>query len=169
MVLDADFLSSFFKIGRLRLVLKALNVKCIVIPSTVYEEVKVAPFFDELALHVVFKEDEVDNDRFIFVKQVDLSEDNDYFTEEEKMNFGKGEIGCFLLAKMSGEVILIDDQIARSAAKENGLKVLSIPAFLLFCKKKKIISLLEIREIIKELKEKDYYEFSEEAREALLE
>jgi len=81
---------------------------------------------------------------------------------------GKGELGCFVLAENSGDTILIDDQRARVVAKGKGLKVVSIPAFLLFCKKKNVVSLNEIRKIVEELREMDYYEFSEESRELLL-
>ncbi len=91
-ILDTDFLSSFFKIGRLKLVLKTLNVKHVVVSSTVYEELKEA----------------------------------------------------------------------------KGLKVASIPAFLLFCKRKNVVSLDELKQIVNDLKAKDYYEFSEESRELLL-
>ncbi|MBL7147887.1 MAG: hypothetical protein ISS82_03615 [Nanoarchaeota archaeon] len=45
---------------------------------------------------------------------------------------------------------------------------MSITSFLLDCKKRNILSLEEIKQIINELKEKDYYEFSEEVKEELL-
>lgn len=47
-VLDTDFLSSFYKIGKLKLVLEALNLKHVVVPSAVYEELKEAKFFNEI-------------------------------------------------------------------------------------------------------------------------
>lgn len=109
----------------------------------------------------------MNEERFILVKTVDLWEEN--FSREEMATLGKGELGCFILAKNSGDIILIDDQRARGIAAEKGLKVVSIPAFLLFCKRKKIISEDGVREIVEELKEKDYYEFSEEFRDLLLE
>lgn len=167
-ILDADFLSSFFKIGKLKLILKALGVKHVVVPTTVYEELKDARFFNEMASLFAFDEKELSTERFILVKPVDLIEGKANFTTEETITLGKGELGCFVLAKNSGDTILIDDQKARIVAKGKGLKVASIPAFLLFCKKKKIISFDSIREIVEELKEKDYYEFSEESRELLL-
>jgi|SRR3989344_3571358 len=164
-ILDTDFLSSFFKIGKLKLVLKALNVTHVVVPSTVYEELKEAPFFSDISSLCVFRETELNGDRFILVKTVDLLKSN--FTEE-KIKLGNGELGCFILANNSGDIILIDDQKARLVAKEKSLKVISIPAFLHLCKKKNIVSIKEIRKIIKDLKENDYYEFSAEARELLL-
>lgn len=167
-ILDADFLSSFFKIGKLKLVLKALNVKQIVVPSTVYEELKDAKFFNEISSLFAFNEKELDEDRFILVEPIDLTEEKANFTKEETITLGKGELGCFVLAKNTGDTILIDDQRARVIAKGKGLKVASIPAFLLFCKKKNVVSFDSIREIVEELKERDYYEFSEESRRLLL-
>jgi predicted nucleic acid-binding protein len=167
-ILDADFLSSFFKIGKLKLILKVLNVKHVVVPSTVYEELKDARFFNEIASLFAFNEKELNDERFILVKAVDLVTQKENFTKEETITLGKGELGCFILAKDGGDTILIDDQKARMVAKGKGLKVASIPAFLLFCKKKNIISLDGVLEIIEKLKEKDYYEFSEESKELLL-
>ena len=167
-ILDTDFLSSFFKIGKLKFVLKALNVKHVVVPSTVYEELKEANFFNEISLVFAFNEKELNDDRFILVKTVDLMEWKENFTKEETITLGKGELGCFVLAENSGDTILIDDQRARMVAKEKGLKVVSISAFLLFCKKKNFVSFNELRKIVEDLKEKDYYEFSGESRELLL-
>ena len=55
-ILDTDFLSSFFKIGKLKLVLRALNLKHVVIPSTVYEELKETKFFNEISSVFAFDE-----------------------------------------------------------------------------------------------------------------
>ncbi|HLC20374.1 MAG TPA: hypothetical protein VJK72_05610 [Candidatus Nanoarchaeia archaeon] len=108
----------------------------------------------------------MNSDRFILVKTVDMLGSD--FTDEEKITLGKGELGCFILAKNSDDIIFIDDQNARSVAKEKSLKVISIPTFLLLCKKKNIVSIKEMRENVEDLKEKDYYDFSAEARELLL-
>jgi len=166
-ILDTDFLSSFLKIGKLKLVLRALNLKHVVIPSTVYEELKETKFFNEISSVFAFDEKELNENRFILVKTVDLMEWKENFTKEETITLGKGELGCFVLAENSGDTILIDDQRARVVAKEKGLKVVSISAFLLFCKRRNVVSFNEIRKIVEDLKEKDYYEFSEESRELL--
>ena len=166
-IMDTDFLSSFFKIGKLDVILKALNLNHITIPSTVYEELKKSKFFDEIVSLFAFKEKELNDRRFVLVKNVDLSK-LDSFTEEEMRILGKGELGCFLLAK-SGETILVDDSKARSVAKEKGLKVVSVSSFLLYCKRKSIVSLSELEQIVNDLKTKDHYEFTEEIKKTLLE
>ncbi len=167
-ILDTDFLSSFFKIGKLKLVLKALNLKNVVVPSTVYEELKEANFFNEILSLFAFNEKELNDNRFILVKNVDVVEWEVNFTTEETITLGKGELGCFILAKNSGDIILIDDQKAVAVAKEKGLKVVSIPSFLFFCKRKNVVSLDELKQIVNDLKAKDYYEFNDESRELLL-
>lgn len=167
-ILDTDFLSSFFKVGKLNFVLKALNLKYLIIPSTVYGELKNAKFFDEIVSSFAFREEDLNNEKFILIKEVDLNELEGHFQEEETKALGDGELGCFLLAKKSDDKILIDDQKARTVAKENGLKVVSLPAFLWYCKQKNILSPEEIRQLIEDLEEKDYYEFTEEVKETLL-
>ena len=166
-ILDTDFLSSFFKIKKIDLILKALNLKHVVIPSTVYEELEKSKFFDEIVSLFAFKEKELSDRRFILVKNVDLST-LEGFKEEETIILGKGELGCFVLGK-NKETILIDDSKARSVAKEKGLKVVSVPSFLLYCKRKSIVSLSELKQIVSDLRAKDYYEFSEDIKKTLLE
>ncbi len=167
-ILDTDFLSSFFKIGKLKLVLRALNLKHIVVPSTVYEELTEAKFFSEIASLFAFSEKEVNEERFILVKKVDITEWKSKLTDEETIILGKGELGCFILAEKSGDTILIDDQRARMVAKGKSLKVASIPAFLSFCKRKQIVSLDDMERIVETMKEKDYYEFSDDVKRTLL-
>ena len=165
-ILDTDFLSSFFKIGKIDLILKALNVKSVTVPSTVYEELKEAKFFDEIVSLFAFKEKDLSDRRFILVKNADLGT-LEGFTEEETTILGKGELGCFVLGK-NGEIILIDDSKARSVAKEKGLKVVSVPSFLLHCKRKNIVYVDDLKQIVESLKAKDYYEFTEEVKKTLL-
>ncbi|MDP3728705.1 MAG: hypothetical protein Q8R18_04605 [bacterium] len=168
-ILDTGFLSSFFKVGKLDFFLKVLDVKHVVIPSTVYEELKKAKFFDEMVCLFAFSENDLDNKRFILVKNVDLIVLQDGFTDEERIMLGKGELGCFVLANESGETIFVDDSKARTIAKEKGLKVVSLPSFLLYSKRKHFTSLEELKEIIHDLKAKDCYEFSEDVKMTLLE
>ena len=87
-ILDTDFLSSFFKIGKLKLVLRALNLKHVVTPSTVYEELKESKFFNEISSLFAFNEKELSDDRFILIKTVDLIEWRENFTKEETGKLG---------------------------------------------------------------------------------
>ena len=45
---------------------------------------------------------------------------------------------------------------------------MTIPTFLIQCKESNVLLKEEVREIMEELKEKDFYEFSEEIKEKLL-
>ncbi len=54
------------------------------------------------------------------------------------------------------------------ATIDEKLKAISIPTFLLWYKRKRKISVEEIKGIIKDLREKDFYAFSKEVEEELL-
>lgn len=168
-LLDTDFASSFFKIGKLKFILTALKIQYLTMPSTVHEELKNALFFDRISPHFAFREKEVDDIKFILIREVNLNEMKEFLKEEKVSFLGQGELGCFLLAKKNNDKILIDDSHARKAAEEQGLKVVSIPAFLSYCKNNNILSNQDIKSIIKDLKEKDYYRFNQEVESKLIE
>ena len=167
-VLDTDFFSSFFKIGRLKLILDVSGEENVVIPGTVYDELKRTSFFDEILYRVAFSEDDIDDERYILVKKVDLSICDSFIGSEEMTGLGKGELGCMVLAKEHGAEILISDRHARQIARDKRLKAISIPTFLLRYKRKRKISIEEIKGIIKDLREKDFYAFSKEVEGELL-
>lgn len=167
-VLDTDFFSSLFKIGKLKLVLKLFNTDKVIISSTTYEELKNAPFFNK-AIHIfAFSKQEISEEKFILVKEVNLKNIQKYFDSRDMAVLGKGEQGSILLGKKTNDVILIDDKKARDIAKQENLRVISLPSFLVGCKRKDIISKEEITQIIGTLKEKDNYEFSKEVKKILL-
>ena len=167
-VLDTDFFSSFFKIGRLKLILDVSGEEKLVIPKTVYDELKWTGFFDEILCGISFSEDDLGNERYILVKNVDLSICADFIDPKEITRLGKGELGCMVLAEEHGAEILISDKRARQVARNKRLKAISIPTFLLRYKRKGKISIEEIKGIIKDLREKDFYEFSKEVEDELL-
>ncbi len=167
-VLDTDFFSSFFKIGRLDLILDVTGEEKLVIPGTVYDELQRTNFFDEILYRMAFSEDEVSDERYILVKKVDLSICDNFIDPREITSLGKGELGCIVLAKEHGAVILISDRRARQIARDKKLKAISIPTFLLRYKRERKISVEEVKGIIKDLREKDFYAFSKEVEEELL-
>ncbi len=168
-IIDTDFVSSFFKIGKLELILTALGIEYLIIPSTVYEELKDAIFFDRISPHFIFRKNDIDKVRFILITEVNLNEIQEYLDQEKMKFLGRGELGCFILAKKISDKILIDDNHARKIAGDQRLKVISIPAFLSYCKSKNILSKSEIKQIINDLKEKDHYLFNQEIERKLLE
>jgi len=167
-VLDTDFFSSFFKIGKLELILDVSGEEKQVIPETVYDELKRTNFFNEILVRLVFSEDALSEGRYILVKRVDLSICDDFIEPKEITSLGKGELGCMVLAKEYGAEILISDRHAIKTARDKKLKAISIPTFLLRYKRKRKISIEEIEGIIKDLREKDFYEFSREVEGELL-
>lgn len=152
-IADTDFLSAFLKIDRLELIFKALETKEIVITGAVLHEIEQAPIYTKLLDVLQSKEQK------ILVENA---------TPIESEEFGRGEIESISLAQKSNALLLINDRKAAKYAESRGITTIDIPIFLLYCKTINLLSNKELIQIIKDLKEKDYYEFSEEAREALL-
>ncbi len=89
--------------------------------------------------------------------------------DKEFANPGSGEKECLVLCKQFRDsILLISDNKAREIANRNNIAVLNIPAFLLACKDIGILSTADITTIIRDLKDKDYYEFSEEEKQRLI-
>lgn len=153
-IADADFLSSFLKIDALKLVFKALRTDKITITTGVLSELERAPFREKL--HLWF----ASIDSKIVVEKIDEI----YFSEE----FGRGELESIYLAERTNSLLLTNDRNAGLLAERKGITVMDIVTFLIYCKNHNLLSKDELRKIITELKEKDYYEFSEEAKNILL-
>ena len=152
-IADTDFLSAFLKIGRLGLVFKALETKEIIIAGAVFHEVEQAPVYSKLLDALQSK------DQKIIVKKVTASDSED---------FGRGEIESISLAEKFNGLLLMNDRKAAKYAESRGITVMDIPIFLLHCRTNNYLSNKDLTQIIKDLKEKDYYEFSAEVKEKLL-
>lgn len=166
-IVDTGFLSSLLKINKLKLILDALNAENIVIPSTVYEELRKTKSFSDLLSMLAFSENDLSKERFILVKHVDLERISQFFKPEKISGLGKGEISCMLLAKKFGGKVLMDDRCAVKTAKEEGINVVSLPTFIVYCKNEGVLSKREVQQIINDLKKKDFYEFPREVKRIL--
>ena len=149
---DTDFLSSFAKIKKIELIFKVFRTNSLSITQAVYEELKQCPVFEELLPY--FADKRIENKK---------TSDNSVPT-----HFGKGEKESISLAKETKSKLLMDDRKAAKYAESIGVIVIDTPAFLFYCKEKKILSVAEIKKIITQLREKDYYEFNEEVKKELI-
>ncbi len=154
-IADTDFLSAFFKINRLEIIFTALKTKEIVITGAVLHELEKTSFYEKFLGTLQSKEQK------IVVKKVEKVESSE--------KFGLGELESIYLAENTNSLLLMNDRVARKLAESKGIAVMDIATLLLYCKENKILFLEDIRQIIKDLKEKDYYEFSREVLEMLLE
>ncbi len=152
-VCDTDFLSSFGKINKLDLIFKVFKTKEMVIAQAVYDELKESPMFDLLLPYFSA------NKNKIIVKKVP--------TKNFPHNLGGGERESIAFAKDNKAKLLMNDKVAGKYAKTIGVKVIDIPAFLLYCKEKKILGASQLKIIILKLKAKDFYEFEKEVKKAL--
>ena len=156
-ICDTDFLSSFLKIGRLELVRDLFKTKNLCIPVAVLSEIAKTNLITALLDKEWVKVENVSDADFKKVKQT-----------KEFANLGSGEKECFALCKrFKNSVLLISDNKARKVASKNEIVTLNISAFLLSCKEMGILESDDIAIIIHDLREKDYYEFSEAERAGL--
>ena len=157
-IIDTDFLSSLLKINRLEIVRDLFNEENVDIPVAVLNEVAKT----ELIADLVSKD-------WVKVRKEKEGDLRKMERDKEFANLGSGEKECMVLCKqIRGSILLISDNKARKIANKNDIMVLNIPAVLLACKQMKILNTEDIVAIIRDLKEKDYYEFSEEERNRLI-
>ena len=156
-ILDTDFLSSFLKIGGLDLVKDFFNVKFLHIPVGVMREISTTGLMSEFL-------------KIDYIKMVNVSEkDFGMLKGVEFERLGLGEKECMALCKQcQNSILLISDNKARKVARKKGIVVLNIPAFLLACKKTMFLENNEIALIMKDLKQKDYFEFGKDEKRELL-
>ncbi|MCX9014998.1 MAG: hypothetical protein OIN89_09455 [Candidatus Methanoperedens sp.] len=155
-VIDTDFLSSFLKIGRINLVKDFFNVEYVSIPIAVFTEIGKTDLVDILI--------GID---WIKIKTVKDSVHSSFNAEDFDV-LGAGEKECMMLCKSSSpHLLLINDKKARQVAVNYRIAVLNISGFLLACKKSGFVSNDELPEIIADLRNKDYFEFSQEELELL--
>lgn len=153
-VIDTDFLSSFFKIGKIDLIFKVLNAKKIFICQAVMKELDKTTFYNDFLNFIKLRENKI-----IIKNQI---------IKEIGGDFGEGEIESICLAKQKDYLLLMDDRAAGRFARTKEITVLNIPEFLLYTKKNNFLSLNEIKKIIQDLKEKDHYKLTEEVEKELL-
>jgi predicted nucleic acid-binding protein len=157
-VLDTDFLSAFLKISRFELIKSLYQVESTLIPLAVYRELARTDLLKQLIATAS-----------INVSMAEPLPDETLLQDSTFQALGAGEQSCILLAYAEPDsVLLINDNKARRFAQSQGVVVANIPAFLLACKKASLVSLEEMAQIIKDLKDKDFYEFKPEIRDALL-
>ena len=157
-VCDTDFLSSFLKIERLELVKDLFKEENVYIPIAVLGEIAKTDLITDLL-----------DKKWIKVKRINYEDLREMESVEEFKNLGSGEKECLVLCKQFRDsMLLISDNKAREIANKNNIAVLNISAFLLACKDVGLLNSEDIATIIHDLKDKDYYEFSEEERSRLM-
>lgn len=157
-ICDTDFLSSLLKIERLELVKDLFKEENLYIPIAVLGEIAKTDLITNLL-----------DKNWIKVKRVNYKDLKKMESDEEFENLGSGEKECLVLCKQfQDSMLLISDNKAREIANKNNIAVLNISAFLLACKDVGLLNSEDIATIIHDLKDKDYYEFSEEERSRLI-
>ena len=157
-VVDTDFLSSFLKIGRARLVCEFYGVSGIHLASAVRDELSAA----RLHPHVV-------GANWVVEHSVAESACEDLRVSLLPTRLGAGELASIVLAKLLPDsLLLISDSTARRAAEAEGVQCADVPAFLLACKRSESLSTGALQGIVDELRLKDYYAFRQNVLDLLL-
>ena len=157
-ICDTDFLSSLLKIERLELVKDLFKKENLYIPVAVLGEIAKTDLVTDLL-----------DKNWIKLKKVNYHDLKKMESDEEFQNLGSGEKECLVLCKQFRDsMLLISDNKAREIAKKNNIAVLNISAFLLACKDVGLLSSEDIAIIIQDLKDKDFYEFSKEEKQKLI-
>lgn len=155
-IVDSDFLSSFLKIGKLTLIKNFFKVEKLHIPVAVFGEIAKTKLVKSLL-----------DEKYVQIEKVD--EKNFEGFDKDFDNLGSGEKECIALCKQfQNTLLMISDKKALRVAKNHGVAVINIPAFLLACKTTAFLNSEEISHIIKDLKNEDYYEFSDDEKKRLL-
>jgi len=158
-ILDADFLSSFLKIGRLELVREFYSVQAVHIPPAVYREIAQTELLTQLVKAT-----------WIQVAVLDAVVLSNLSNDDEFSGLGAGERESIALALgQSHAVLMMSDNKARRVAARLGAVVINIPAFLLACKRTSLLDQEALRGIVQDLRDRDYYEFHQDILAALLE
>lgn len=157
-VLDADFLSSFLKIGRLALVKDYYRSETLLIPPAVYREVGLTQLSAKLA-----------NLAWVHVEVPDVEILRDISRTPELQGLGLGEQEAMALAlQVQDSVLLMNDNQARARAARLGLDPVSVPTFLLACKHDGVLGREEIAAVVQELQQKDRCGFRKEVLDLLI-
>lgn len=153
-VIDTDFLSAFIKINRTGLIFTVLDTTELVITGAVFNELEQSTLFTSVLQLLNSKKNKL---TIKAVRSVTQSEP-----------WGLGELESIAFAKKTNALLLTNDRSAVEMAEKDDITVMDIPRFLLYCKRNNVLSLKEIKQIISDLRERDYYEFSEEVKKLLL-
>ncbi|HLC75225.1 MAG TPA: hypothetical protein VJH88_05225 [Candidatus Nanoarchaeia archaeon] len=139
-VLDTDIISTFAKIGRLKLLIKVFGEE-IYMPEAVYQDLVCA----QRAGYDYLKQTK----DVITITKADDTQLNDN-------KLGAGEIECIALCKQRSMIFVSNDVRAKSAAEKVGVAVIDLAGILWYLKNENIITKGELQQIIKDIEEKDH-------------
>jgi predicted nucleic acid-binding protein len=151
-VLDTDFLSAFLKIGRLQLIRDFYQADTLLVPAAVVAELSRTPLLQDLARIPWIRIEAVEHE----------------FPDDPLHRLGRGEREAIALAARDDSLLLTNDNLARQAARRAGVESIDIPAFLLSCKITGFLDGDGVREIVRDLREKDHYGFRKEILDRLI-
>lgn len=138
-VCNTSPISNLAVIGQLNLLHKVYGA--IVIPYAVANEVaKISPSCSQAAKVPILP--------WIEIKEVKLRQTVDSLLQQQKLDLGEAE-AIILAIQLNADLLIIDEQLGRSVAKQQGLKITGLLGALLEAKSKGVI--LQVKPIIDDL------------------
>lgn len=157
--LDADFLSAFLKVEALPLVRGYFGTEVLIVPPAVYREVAATSLLSRLAATKSLEVREVPSEAMETAMR----------TAPELAALGSGEREAIALtAQLDSALLLMNDRKAVGAARRLGIGVVNVPAFLLMYRATGAEAADRVRDLVRDLEEKDHYGFASEVRRRLL-
>lgn len=157
-VLDADFLSAFLKIERLFIIRELFGLDRAFTPPAVYREISVTDLLPRLTAIP-----------WIEVREPDAEKMKALGRDEAFARLGSGEREAIVLCmELEDAVLLMNDNRARQVAVRLGIRVFSVPTFLLAYKDSGLADKEQIADLVTALEERDFYGFRKDVRDLLL-
>ncbi len=158
LIFDTDFLSSFLQIERCELIREFYQVDHAWLPTAVYGELAQTYLLSRLIAIPWLRVPPMEPPLYEVLLQ------NSTF-----QTLGAGERACITLAYAQADtVLLMSDNKARRFAQSRDIITINIPAFLLACKMAGLVDIELMTQIIKDLRDKDFYQFRKDVRDELL-
>jgi predicted nucleic acid-binding protein len=171
-IVDNCILSSLAKIERLEL-LKDFFSHDVKTPPSVMDElgeeaIRGFDFVKAVRRVMTFSSAVVSPKRWLLVTPLTEEEEELSATIMAETGLAKPDADCIALGEKRKEILLTDDAYAGRVAQRRQVQVFDLKTFLEACIVKGIINTLEeVKQIILELKKKDFYEFSSEDQQVL--
>lgn len=155
-ICDTDIISSLAKIDKINLLREIFRDLEILIPIGVYEELERAR---ELGYDFPLKV-------FDSTKTVSMMNDELELYQKkmsENRDLDKGELQGLMIAQNRGLKFLTNDNVAREEAKNRGIKTYNLAEIIRAAYLDDKLSEQGVKELIKNLKEKDHFSFANES------
>lgn len=171
-VVDNCILSSLAKINRLDLLTRFfdnIETPFSVLRELGEEEIRGFEFVQIIEGIVAFSEEELSEKKWLLITPLNEIEIRISTEIKSQMNVSGIDADCIAIAENRNKILLTDDRYTGEIAERRAIKVFDLKTFLEACIMAGLIKTSdEIRQIISDLRKRDFYEFSDEDKTNIL-